>query len=132
IRLREFLERERPARAVVIGSGYIGLEIADALKQRGMPITILERSDSVLDGFEAPIVEKIEAVLDGHGVRLRKACAVTSITAAGKDVHVDAGDTSESAYVALLATGIRPRTGLAAAAGIELGSTGAIAVDERL
>lgn len=132
IRLREFLERERPARAVVIGSGYIGLEVADALKQRGMQVTILERSDSVLEGFEAPIIEKIEAVLDGHGVRLRKACAVTSITSAGKEVHVHAGDTSESADVVLLATGIRPRTGLAGAAGIELGSSGAIAVDERM
>jgi NADPH-dependent 2,4-dienoyl-CoA reductase/sulfur reductase-like enzyme len=132
IRLREFLERERPARAVVIGSGYIGLEVADALKWRGMQVTILERSDSVLEGFEAPICERVEAVLDGHGVRLRKACAVTSITAAGKEVHVHAGATSESADVVLLATGIRPRTGLAGAAGIELGSTGAIAVDERL
>jgi NADPH-dependent 2,4-dienoyl-CoA reductase/sulfur reductase-like enzyme len=133
IRLREFLERERPATVVVIGSGYIGLEAADALTQRGLQVTILERSDSVLEGFEAPICERVEAVLEAHDVRLRKGCAVTSITAAGdKGLHVHAGDTSESADVVLLATGIRPRTGLAGAAGIELGSTGAITVDERM
>jgi NADPH-dependent 2,4-dienoyl-CoA reductase/sulfur reductase-like enzyme len=116
----------------VIGSGYIGLEVADALTQRGVQVTVLERSDSVLDGFEALIVEKIEAVLEAHGVRLRKSCAVTSITAGDKEVHVHVGDTSESADVVLLTVGIRPRASLAGAGGIELGSTGAIAVDERM
>ncbi len=135
IRLRTFLEEERPKRAVIIGSGYIGLEVADALVNRGLEVTILERSEAVLEGIEREIGDRVEAVLGHHGVRLIKCAAATSIVgnAQGRAtaVHYGAGG-SQAADVIVLATGIVPRTELARSAGIQTGPTGAIAVDERM
>ncbi|MGB0034498.1 MAG: FAD-dependent oxidoreductase [Candidatus Acidiferrales bacterium] len=134
IRLREFLEQKKPKRTVIVGSGYIGLEVADAFSRRGIEVTILGRSECVLDGCESEIGERVEAVLNAHGVRLEKKCAVTSITAAagGDGLHVHHFGGSEAADVVLLATGIAPRANLAESAGIVIGATGAIAVDERM
>jgi NADPH-dependent 2,4-dienoyl-CoA reductase/sulfur reductase-like enzyme len=135
IRLREFLDQKRPARAVIIGSGYIGLECADAFVSRGMQVTVLERSEAVLEGIEPEIGARIEDVLRKHSVRLQKLSAATAITRAAVEgtLHVQYGATaSEPAEAVLLATGIMPRSALAESAGIPLGATGAITVDDRM
>jgi NADPH-dependent 2,4-dienoyl-CoA reductase/sulfur reductase-like enzyme len=135
IQLREFLDQKRPARAVIIGSGYIGLECADAFVSRDMQVTVLERSEAVLEGIEPEIGACIEDVLQKHGVRLQKLSAATAITRAAVEgtLHVQYGAAaSEPAEVVLLATGIMPRGALAESAGIHVGATGAIAVDDRM
>jgi NADPH-dependent 2,4-dienoyl-CoA reductase/sulfur reductase-like enzyme len=135
IRLREFLDQRKPVRAVIAGSGYIGLEVADAFVSRGMKVTILERSETALEGVEPEIAARIEGVLEKHGVRLRKSSAVTAITkdGAGEGLHVHHGTGgSEPADVVVIATGILPKSQLADSAGIPLGATGAIAVDDRM
>ncbi len=135
IHLRAFVEQERPKRAVIIGSGYIGLEVADALVRRGMEVAILERSGSVLEGIEPEIGERVEKALHRHGVRLIKDAAATTISGNAQGgattVQYGAGG-SESAEPVLLATGIVPRVELAATAGVRIGRTGAIAADERM
>ncbi len=135
IRLRKFVEDERPKRAAIIGSGYIGLEVADALVRRGMEVAIVERSEAVLEGIEPEIGERVESTLSARGVRLIKCAAATAITgdARGRATAVQYGaGGSEAAELVLLATGIIPRTELAASAGIHIGRTGAIAVNERM
>jgi NADPH-dependent 2,4-dienoyl-CoA reductase/sulfur reductase-like enzyme len=135
LRLRAFVEEHRPKRAVVIGSGYIGLEVAEALVHRGLEVTVLERSETVLEEIEREIGERVEAELARRGVRLIKAAEATSISG---DAHrrataVQYGTSgSLPTDLVVLATGIVPRVDLAQAAGIELGPTGAIAVDERM
>lgn len=135
LRLREFLGEKRPKRAVIVGSGYIGLEVADAFTSRKLEVAVLERSDAVLEGIEPEIGERIERVLAAQGVRLRKGADVNSITgdAQGRAASVQySSGGSEPADLVLLSTGIVPRTALAESAGIALGATGAIAVDERM
>ncbi len=150
IRMREFIEQENPKRAVIVGSGYIGLEVADALVRRGIAVSILERSDAVLEGVEPEIGGKVEAELYEHGVELIKGSAVSKIEcdeegsfarASGakmtnsekRAVAVRHGSSGRhEADLVLLATGIAPRVGMAESAGIQLGPTGAIAVDERM
>jgi NADPH-dependent 2,4-dienoyl-CoA reductase/sulfur reductase-like enzyme len=135
IRCRQFLQDERPRRAVIVGSGYIGLEVAAALASRNLAVTVLERSESVLEGVEPEISARVEEVLARHSVQLRKTAAVGSITgdARGRAVAVQHGSSgSEPADLVILATGIQPRVKLAEAAGIALGPTGAIAVDDRM
>jgi NADPH-dependent 2,4-dienoyl-CoA reductase/sulfur reductase-like enzyme len=154
IRLREFVERERPKRAVIVGSGYIGLEVADAFVRRGIAVSILERSNSVLEGVEPEVGGKVEAELYEHGVELIKNSAVSEIecdeersfaslrmtnsedrmtNVEKRAVAVRHGSSGRhEADLVLLATGIVPRVGLAESAGIQLGPTGAIAVDERM
>jgi NADPH-dependent 2,4-dienoyl-CoA reductase/sulfur reductase-like enzyme len=135
IRLRNFVEEQRPKHAVIIGSGYIGLEVADALVKRGLDVTVLERSDAVLEGIEPEIGERVEAVLAQHGVRLVKGAAATSIAgdAGGRATTVQYGaGGSQPAELVVLSTGVVPRSQLAESAGIQIGQTGAIAVDERM
>ncbi|MCL5286610.1 MAG: FAD-dependent oxidoreductase, partial [Acidobacteria bacterium] len=135
MRLREFIEREKPQRAAIVGSGYIGLEVAGAFVQRGLAVTILERSDSLLEGLEPEIGGQIEAELLEHGVELIKGSAANAIEkdSRGRAVAVLHGANGRhEADLVLLATGIVPRVALAESAGIRLGPTGAIAVDERM
>ncbi len=135
VRLRDFLDAKKPRRAAIIGSGYIGLEIADALVSRGLEVTILERSDAVIDGLEPEIAAEIERVLATHGVALLKRAPAKQITGSAGGVattvqHGLAGTLPTD--LVILATGIRPRTALAVAAGIALGRTSAIAVDDAM
>jgi NADPH-dependent 2,4-dienoyl-CoA reductase/sulfur reductase-like enzyme len=135
IHLRTLIEEKGPRRAVIIGSGYIGLEVAYALRQRGLEVAIVERSEAVLEEAEPEIGARVEQVLAQHGVRLVKSAAASSITpgAQGRASAVQYGvGGSLPADLVLLATGVRPRTELAEATGIQLGPTRAIAVDERM
>ena len=134
IRLREFLEQKKPKTAVVAGSGYIGLEVADALSRRGIEVTLLGRADHILEGFESEIQKQVETALASNGVRLKLNSPVTQITPSGEgdDLHVHYEGGSEPAGVAILATGLVPRTSLCESVGISLGPTGAIATDDRM
>jgi CoA-dependent NAD(P)H sulfur oxidoreductase len=134
IRLHEFIEAQHPKTAAIVGSGYIGLEVADAFVTRGMRTVIFERSEEVLDGIEWDIGKLVEETLARHGVELRKMSAVTSISSGSGagSLHVHSKSGSAPADVVLLSTGIKPRSKLAEAAGISLGPTGAIAVEERM
>lgn len=134
VRLREFLEKEKPKNAAIAGSGYIGLEVADALSRRGIEVTLLGRGEHILEGFEAEVQKQVEMILRENGVRLKMNCPVTQITAsgAGDSLHVHHEGGSEPAGVAILATGLVPRTSLCESAGVAIGPTGAIAVDNRM
>jgi NADPH-dependent 2,4-dienoyl-CoA reductase/sulfur reductase-like enzyme len=135
IRFRAFLDEQNPKTAAIVGSGYIGLEVSDALAQRGIQATVLERSGTVLEGLEPEIAERVEGVLSAHGVRLVQHAAVNAIVegAGGRATTVQFGaGGSVAADLVVLATGIVPRAEMARAAGIETGPSGAIAVDERM
>jgi NADPH-dependent 2,4-dienoyl-CoA reductase/sulfur reductase-like enzyme len=135
VRLRDFIEQKRPRRAAIIGSGYIGLEFADALAARGLEVTIVERGETVIDGLEPEIVAEVERVLAAHGVTVLKRAPATLIAGPEGELattvqHGLAG--SLPTDLVILATGIRPRTELAEAARISMGRTGAIAVDDAM
>jgi CoA-dependent NAD(P)H sulfur oxidoreductase len=135
VHLRALLDERKPRCAVIIGSGYIGLEMAEALGTRGLEVAIVERSGALAAGFGAAIEAKVKEALGRHGVRFHTDARVTAIVpgrgGAVESVSCGAG-TSLPADLVVLATGLRPRTALAENAGIEIGSTGAIAVDERM
>jgi NADPH-dependent 2,4-dienoyl-CoA reductase/sulfur reductase-like enzyme len=133
--LKRFLDQEQPRRAAIMGGGYIGLEMAEALRQLGLEVTLLDRSENLLGTIDEEISAIVEKELVANGVRVLKGASVEGLAgdrtrrvrrlawdgAAGSGAEVDC---------IILATGVRPRTGLAAAAGLELGPTGAIAVNE--
>ncbi len=134
IALKEFIKKHRPRRAAVVGGGYIGLEVAEAFVANGMAVTVLERSGSVLENLEPELIQKLEMRLEDSGVRLIKNTAVRALAGSGSMATVVEYGTSGSldCDLVLLATGVVPRTELAREAGIRLGQTSAIAVDERM
>ena len=124
VRMRRFIAERRPQRAVVVGGGYIGLEAADALRRNGLRVTVLERSANVLLRDDPRLTLAVRGVLEEHGVELRCGIAVAAIEA-GSVAGVPCD-------MVVLAAGIKPNVELAAAAGIELGRSGAIRTTDRM
>jgi NADPH-dependent 2,4-dienoyl-CoA reductase/sulfur reductase-like enzyme/rhodanese-related sulfurtransferase len=132
-RIREWLDERACKRAVVVGGGFIGLEMAENLRHRGLEVTILEKLPQVMPPLDPEMAETVAAHLRGHGVRLALGKGLAGIEAAGDQLLVrdDSGVTMETDLV-ILALGVKPETSLARAAGLALGSRGGIVVDERL
>ncbi|HEY6428804.1 MAG TPA: FAD-dependent oxidoreductase [Acidimicrobiales bacterium] len=128
------LEERSPRRAVIVGAGYIGLEMADALVTRGLSVTQMEQLEEVLPTVDPEFGALVHAQLVEHGVDVRTRTIVQRIARAGDSLQVSAtgpdGSAVEcSADMVLVVVGVRPDTDLAAGAGAELGLRGAIAVD---
>jgi NADPH-dependent 2,4-dienoyl-CoA reductase/sulfur reductase-like enzyme/rhodanese-related sulfurtransferase len=119
-------------RAVVVGGGYIGLEVAEALRHRGLEVTLVEAAEHVMAVLDAEMSREVEDHLEANGVRLNLATTARSFTAApGDTVAVDLGAAgSVVADLVVLAVGVRPESSLARGAGLELTERGAIVVDE--
>jgi NADPH-dependent 2,4-dienoyl-CoA reductase/sulfur reductase-like enzyme len=118
-RLKAFLSERRPARAAVIGAGYLGLELAEALRAHGAAVTIYDARHDLLGRSDPDLTALLRTHLARFRIELRLGERI------GK---IDPG----LADIVLLATGFRPNAELAAAAGIALGRTGAIHVDDWL
>jgi len=132
------LEQAAPASAVIVGAGYIGLEMADALTIRGLRVTQMEQLTEVLPTVDPGLGALVHAELSGHGVQVLTGTTVQAITRAATGqpgrLHVqatspDGSAVSRVADMVLVVVGVRPETALAAEAGATLGVRGAIAVD---
>jgi len=123
-RLGNYLHARRPRRAVVIGGGYIGLEAADALRRRGLAVTVLEQSPFVLHREDAALTGMVRERLERFRVELRTNTPVPGIEPDGV-----AGIPCD---LVILAAGLRPNVEIAVEAGIEVGRTGALSVDDRM
>ena len=132
------LEQAAPASAVIVGAGYVGLEMADALTVRGLAVTQMEQLPEVLATVDPELGALVHAELAAHGVRVLAGTAVQAISkappgGAGRlEVAATAADGSPVTRLAdmvLVVVGVRPETSLAAEAGATLGVRGAIAVD---
>jgi NADPH-dependent 2,4-dienoyl-CoA reductase/sulfur reductase-like enzyme/rhodanese-related sulfurtransferase len=121
-------------RAVVIGGGFIGLEMVENLAHRGFEVTLLEMLDQVLPMLDREHARVIEAHLKRHGVRLALGDGVAGFTQTPNgaiDVETKSGKTYP-ADVVILALGVRPEVTLAKKAGLEIGERGGIRVDEQM
>ncbi len=133
-RIRDWLERRGATRAVVVGGGFIGLEMAENLHHRGLAVTVVELAPHVLPPVDAEMARPVEDHLATHGVELRVGDAITAIELTDDErltVRTRAGDALTTDLV-ILATGVRPETSLAERAGIALGERGGIRVDEHM
>lgn len=132
-RVHDFLTTRQPTQAVVVGGGYIGLEMADALTHRGMHVTLLQRGPSVLRTVEPSLARLLEEELRRHGVDVVTNTPIAAITAQGARLHVlGTSGLGHEADLVLLATGVRPSTAVAQTAGVALGPHGAIHVTRRM
>jgi NADPH-dependent 2,4-dienoyl-CoA reductase/sulfur reductase-like enzyme len=121
-------------RAVVVGGGYVGLEMAEAFIRRGLAVTLVERGDQLMSTLDADLAGVVLAAVRELGVTVRTGERVREI-ATGPDGRVasvvtDGG--SIPADVVVLGLGVRPNTALAEAAGLPLGSTGGLVTDRRM
>jgi NADPH-dependent 2,4-dienoyl-CoA reductase/sulfur reductase-like enzyme len=133
IALRAFLDDARPETAVVVGAGYIGLEMAEALVQRGVRVDLVDAGPEPMGTLDPDMGAEVREALVGMGVRVRLGERVTGLRTEGGRVRGVATDRGEyPAGVVVLGMGVRPNSDLARAAGLRIGPTGGIAVDARM
>ena len=132
-RIKRQVDERQPARAVVIGGGYIGLEMTEALHRRGIAVTLVELAHQVFVAADPEMVAPVHQELKANGVDLRLGTSVASIApgGAGLQVRLSTGETVDGGLV-ILAIGVRPETKLAREAGLEIGKAGGILVDEHM
>lgn len=123
---------EQPRKVVVVGSGYVGLEIAEACVARDFDTTVIDRSKAPLSIIEPQLGEQVAAAMRKHGIRLLSDTEVTGFTLddAGRVSAVTTKDESIDADLVVLGLGVTARSGLAGDAGLPLGAKGGIVVDE--
>ncbi len=131
--IKEYLDARRPERALVVGAGFIGLEMAENLRERGVFVTVVEALDQVM----APLDPEMAAIVHQHmkakGVELYLADSVMAFERKGdKIVAKLKSGASLPADMVMLSIGVKPDTALARAAGLALDDRGAILVDSRM
>ena len=132
-RVRAHLDAGHVERAVIVGAGYIGLEMADAFVHRGVHVTLVSRPPTVMPSVDASLGELIHHELDRQGVDVLTGVDVSQIVAhdGGLEVRGTAGF-SRRANVVLVGGGVEPNSDVAQAAGVATGIHGAIRVDRRM
>ncbi|HKU36686.1 MAG TPA: FAD-dependent oxidoreductase [Polyangiales bacterium] len=133
-RLKRYLAECAPKSAAIVGAGYIGMELAETLRARGLGVRVFEKGPAAVPGFDPAIAELVAAELTDHEVALETGIELKAIeraksASAALTLHTDRGHFD--ADLVLIAIGVRPNVSVAQAAGVKLGESGAIAVDDR-
>ena len=131
IELRKAVDA-RPERAVIVGGGYIGLEAAEALVERGIPTALVEAGPQVMGRIDPDMGELVSQAVRDIGVELHLEEAVEAIEGGDRVRAVRTAARTLDADLVVLGLGTRPAVGLAESSGIELGPSGAIAVNPRM
>ncbi len=132
--IHAWIDHRRVARAVVVGGGYIGLEMAENLSRRGISVALLELANQVMLPADAEMVEPLHEELRRQGVDLRLGNAVSAFEPGPRETITVVAQHDErfTADLVVLGMGVRPDTKLARQAGLEIGPTGGIHVDDQM
>jgi NADPH-dependent 2,4-dienoyl-CoA reductase/sulfur reductase-like enzyme len=130
-RLRAALERGGRS-AVVVGAGYIGLEMAEAFADRGLQVTMIEQAPQVMVTLDADMAAHVQDAAEAHGVRVLLGASVEEVVLddAGAPVAVRTSDETIDADHVVIGVGATPLVDLAEAAGLQVGDSGALRVDD--
>ena len=132
-RIKEYTNRYAPRRAVVIGAGFIGLEMAENLHALGAKVSIVEMANQVMTPIDFSMASLVHQHLMDKGVNLYLEQAVASFEKTGREIKVVFKDgQSIPADIVILSIGVRPETTLARAAGLTIGEAGGISVNDYL
>ncbi|MFX3673941.1 MAG: CoA-disulfide reductase [Paenisporosarcina sp.] len=126
-KIHSFIESDKPKSCVIVGAGFIGLEMADNLLNLGMDISLVEKSDQVMNILDVDSSEKIEKELIKHGVSVYKGNFITNVNE--RIITLDSGETIQADFI-LMSIGVSPSTELASEAGLTIGDTRGIVTNE--
>jgi NADPH-dependent 2,4-dienoyl-CoA reductase/sulfur reductase-like enzyme len=132
-RVQQQVTETNPQTACIVGAGYIGLEMADALRHRGLQVTLVVRSEVLRTTIDASPARLVEDELRRHGIELAKGIEVESIEADGSRLRISGSNGfRKGADLVLVVAGVRPCSELAARAGVSTGAQGAICVNREM
>ena len=132
-RIHDYLEKTKAQSAVIVGGGYIGIEVAENLKEKGLNVTIVQRPNQLMNTLDYDMASLVHSKLRAKGISLRLNSNVTSFRQDGERIVTLLEDNSEiAADMVLLAIGVAPENSLAKQAGLKLGVKGSIVVNDRM
>jgi NADPH-dependent 2,4-dienoyl-CoA reductase/sulfur reductase-like enzyme len=131
IMIKQFISGNGPRRAVIVGSGPIGVEMCESFRRLGMEVSLIELADQVLPIVDGDVAGRVQRVLESEGVdcQLGQQMLGVEVDGKGRATGVVLGSRVVPADIVLMALGVRPLSRIASEAGIELGTRGAIRVD---
>jgi NADPH-dependent 2,4-dienoyl-CoA reductase/sulfur reductase-like enzyme len=134
IAVKDYISRHSPKNGLVLGAGYIGMEMAESFSETGMKVVVAEKMPTILGTMDDEINEVVEEELKKKGVTMAKSKAVVKFIGEGGFLRkaILEGGQSIDITIALVSAGIRPNSEIAKNAGIELGQGGAIRVNRRM
>ena len=133
LRIKEFIDRNKPKSAVMVGGGFIGLEVAENLRELGLEVTIVQRPKQLMNPFDADMAAFIHAEVRKHGVQLALGHSVAGFEEKNGGIQVLLKDSAPlHADLVVLAIGVTPESQLAKEAGLALGMKGSILVNDRM
>ena len=131
--IKQWISQRAAKTAVIVGGGFIGLEMAENLNHLGLDVTVVEMLPQVMPPMDPEMVTPVHDYLTEKGISLALGTAVSGFAETGGHLEVQTQDgTAHSADIVILAIGVRPETTLAKAAGLTLGERGGIRVDEQM
>lgn len=130
-RIKDFVDRTRPKKALIVGAGFIGLEVAENLHDRGLEVTVVELSDHVIGPLDYDMASFVHHYIKSKGIELLLNNSVTSFKSEGSVIWAELSPKSTiNTDMVVIGVGVRPETKLASDAGIKLGNRGGILVNE--
>ena len=130
-RIKAYIDREKPQKAVVIGGGFIGLEMVENLKYQDLDVTLIEATNQVMAPLDIEMASIIHAYLLDKGINLILNQSVEAFLQEGHQVVLNNGEVI-SADMIIMAIGVTPETAIAKVAGLEVTDKGSIIVDEHM
>ena len=133
LRIKDYIQKNQPKSAILAGGGFIGLELAENLRELGMDITIVQRPKQLMNPFDSDMAAFIHNEMRKHGVKLALGHTIEGFRETQDGVQVLLKDEAPlQADMVVLAIGVTPDTKLAKEAGLELGIKGSILVNEHM
>ena len=132
LKIRAFIDKEKPKNVLIVGGGYIGVEMAENLSHAGLHVTVAELMDHVIMPLDFDMAAEVHQYLRSKDISLLLNQGVQSFLTQGKKVKVKISDIFYEFDMVLLSVGVRPDTKFVASTGLTLGQRGAIVVDEHM
>jgi NADPH-dependent 2,4-dienoyl-CoA reductase/sulfur reductase-like enzyme len=130
--VHQYLTTRQPQHAVIVGGGYIGLEMADALTHRGIAVTVVEHSPTVMKTVDPSLGQMIAEKLQQHEIEVVNNTEINTIEEQDRLVVSGSGGFCKTTDMVLVAVGVKPLTDLATSAGLKTGIRGAIQVNRKM
>ncbi|MBC1736984.1 FAD-dependent oxidoreductase [Listeria seeligeri] len=135
-RMSQFMEEKQLKKALIVGGGFIGLEIAEQLKQKEVEVTIVQRSNQIMKHLDKDMAFRVQKVLEREEIQIALNTTIEKVNFATKENQivsvVDNHHEERETDMVILAAGVEPNTNLIEGTGIKLGHSNAISVDEHM
>lgn len=132
LRIKNFITANKPKTAVVMGGGYIGVEMAENLREAGLEVTIVEMADHLIAPLDYDMACILQQYMRMGGIKLLLKNGVKQITDTGAGLHVELTEGSLDCDLLILSVGVRPESSLASSVGLDVNQRGAIVTNNKM